>query len=272
MNSQIKDYLVFCLNICNDVMGIYKEKLNKSNHITHKENRDVVTALDYNIEEFVRIKIQESYPMHSVYGEEYGYSEGGLFDYEWIIDPIDGTVNFINGLDIYAFSIALKYKGKTIVGAVLDLCNSVTYHAIRGGGSFKNGSLVKSFERTTKSKNELSVSLLLPQHYSSEVKIKNIELLHLFYENSLSVRVLTCHSLELIYLALGKFDSTICIKTKGISSAASLLFLEELNGEIYKSHYIIEDSDVFGIVACTKNSIDIIKEFIIKSGGQIENY
>lgn len=271
MNSQLKELENFCLLMCVEAKKIIEKDYNEKNKINHKENNDVVTFLDQKIEKFVRKKIQENYPMHEVSGEEYGYSKRGTSDYEWIIDPIDGTVNFINNLEFSSFSIALKCKGETIVGAVYDFNNEVTYHAIKGVGSFKNGELLTPNKREEKSKKDLSVSLLLPQHYSPEIKKKNIELLHLLYENSLSVRVLTCHSLELIYLALGKFDATICIKTRGTSSAAAALFLQELNGRIYKSRFIIKDTEVVGLVACTKNSSDIIIDYIKETGGEINS-
>lgn len=269
MNFNLTYYSEFCLNICKEIVKIFKENKEKMNGIEHKENQDVVTMLDKKIEEYVREEIQASFPSHSIYGEEKGKLDRGS-DYQWVIDPIDGTVNFINKLEFYSFSIALKYKGKTIVGAVQDLPNNVTYHAIRGVGSFKNGKKIKINEINSKQKNEMSVSILLPHHYSSKIKDKNIELLRLLYENSLSVRVLTCHSLELIYLALGIFDATICIKTRGISSAASLLFLRELEGKIYRSRYIIGSYDVFGIVACNEYSNNAIKKMIIESGGSLE--
>lgn len=85
--------------------------------VSFKSRKDLVTVADKKVEDFIIGKIKESYPDHSVLGEETGLADTGS-DYMWIIDPIDGTTSFFHHQPFYAISIALNYKGGSILAAV----------------------------------------------------------------------------------------------------------------------------------------------------------
>lgn len=97
---------------------------------------DVVTRVDKECEAYIVRSILERYPDHAILGEEDGVQGTAGSDYRWVVDPLDGTTNFSQGLPLFAVSIALQYRGRTIVGAVYAPVLDELYTATDGGGAF----------------------------------------------------------------------------------------------------------------------------------------
>ena len=96
---------------------------------------DVVTRADKQSEEYIVRAITECYPDHAVLGEEGGSRGRAGSDYRWVVDPLDGTTNYSQGLPLFTVSIALQYKGETIVGVVYAPYLNEWFTATRGGGA-----------------------------------------------------------------------------------------------------------------------------------------
>lgn len=99
---------------------------------------DVVTRADKQGEAFLLEQIQKLFPDHAVLGEESG-AHAGTGDYLWVIDPLDGTNNFSQGLPVFTVSIGLQYKGKAVLGVVYAPYFDELYTAVKGGGAYLNG-------------------------------------------------------------------------------------------------------------------------------------
>lgn len=99
---------------------------------------DVVTRADKQGEAFLLEQIQKFFPDHAVLGEESG-AHAGTGDYLWVIDPLDGTNNFSQGLPVFTVSIGLQYKGEAVVGVVYAPYFDELYTAAKGGGAYLNG-------------------------------------------------------------------------------------------------------------------------------------
>lgn len=97
---------------------------------------DVVTRVDKECEAYIVRSILERYPDHAILGEEDGVQGTAGSDYRWVIDPLDGTTNFSQGLPLFTVSIALQYCGKTVIGAVYAPMLDELYTATAGGGAF----------------------------------------------------------------------------------------------------------------------------------------
>lgn len=97
---------------------------------------DVVTRVDKECEAYIVRSILERYPDHAILGEEDGVQGTAGSDYRWVIDPLDGTTNFSQGLPLFTVSIALQYCGKTVIGAVYAPVLNELYTATAGGGAF----------------------------------------------------------------------------------------------------------------------------------------
>lgn len=97
---------------------------------------DVVTRADKESEDFIVRSILDRYPDHKILGEEGGYRGNGDSEYMWVIDPLDGTTNYSQGLPLFCISVALQYKGETIVGVVFAPYVGELFTAVKGGGAY----------------------------------------------------------------------------------------------------------------------------------------
>ena len=97
---------------------------------------DVVTRADKESEEFIVRAITEKYPDHKILGEEGGFRGSAESDYLWVVDPLDGTTNYSQGLPVFCISIALQYKGETIVGVVYAPYLDELFAAAKGNGAY----------------------------------------------------------------------------------------------------------------------------------------
>ena len=117
-----------CLNIQQDLGEVH-----------YKSKKDVVTRADIASEKLIVEGIRKAFPTHSIRTEEAGVIEGTDPQYRWIIDPVDGTVNFSRGIPLWGISIALHFEGKPLVAAINLPKLGELFAAARGLGAFMNG-------------------------------------------------------------------------------------------------------------------------------------
>src|SRR5436190_17295682 len=106
--------------------------------VIEKQPNDFVTEIDQRVERDIIAAIKKSYPTHGVLGEESGEVGGEGSEYLWVIDPIDGTRNFIHGFPHYAVSIAIFYQNKLEHGVIYDPNKQELFTASRGKGAYLN--------------------------------------------------------------------------------------------------------------------------------------
>ena len=104
--------------------------------------RDLVSVADKAVEDLIVSRIRERFPEHDIFGEETGKS-GENSDYCWVIDPIDGTQNFVKNIPVFSVSIGLRYKGEYVAGCVHQPALGTTFSAEKGKGAFENGVPIK---------------------------------------------------------------------------------------------------------------------------------
>ncbi|MBV2235375.1 MAG: inositol monophosphatase [Sterolibacterium sp.] len=106
--------------------------------VSVKQQADFVTEVDKMAENAILEVLSDAYPEHAILAEESGHSGQADAEYQWIIDPLDGTTNFIHGFPQYAVSIALAHKGVLTQAVVYDTTRNELYTASKGGGAFLN--------------------------------------------------------------------------------------------------------------------------------------
>jgi myo-inositol-1(or 4)-monophosphatase len=111
--------------------------------INEKSQNDFVTEIDHMAEKEIIDQLRSSYPDHCFIGEESGTVKGDDNDSQWIIDPLDGTTNFIRGIPHYAVSIAFRHKGRIEHAVVYDPIKQEEFTASRGRGALLNGSRIR---------------------------------------------------------------------------------------------------------------------------------
>jgi len=110
--------------------------------VTKKGHQDLVSEADRNVETLIRKELAASFPDDGILGEEHGVEEG-TSGYTWVIDPIDGTANFVAGIPQWCVILACVYQGEVTVGVIHDPVCGETFRASLGGGAFLNGKPMK---------------------------------------------------------------------------------------------------------------------------------
>ena len=113
--------------------------------VAEKNPNDYVTDIDRRVEKLITNAIKKSYPSHGIIGEEYGETTGD--EYQWIIDPVDGTRNFIHGFPYFAISIGITYKNKIEHGVIYDPVRDELFTASRGRGAQLNSHKIRVSEQ-----------------------------------------------------------------------------------------------------------------------------
>ena len=138
LEDELKSLLPFAESVAIGAGKVTLEYFMKDVEVDRKEDDTPVTIADRKAEEYIRRRIEEEFPAHSILGEEEGESAGESA-YRWIIDPIDGTQSFIRGVPLYTVLLALEYEGEPQIGIVHVPHLRETVSAATGVGSFYNG-------------------------------------------------------------------------------------------------------------------------------------
>lgn len=188
---------------------------------------DVVTASDRESEELIRGSLLRARPDDSVLGEEDGPVEG-TSEVSWIVDPIDGTVNYYYDIPLYTVSIAAAYRGEVVAGVVHNPVTAETWTATRGGGAYLNRRLIR-----VSGQRDLSQALVGTGFgYSARKRAEQIAVLSHVITKVRDIRRTGCASLELCHVAMGRGDASFESGLKLWDYAAGLLIAEEAGARV----------------------------------------
>jgi len=135
-----------------------KTRMNEGIEVTFKtDHSDLVTSLDKEVETYLVNKILELYPSHNILGEENIGNRESADPHLWLIDPIDGTSNFVNRKKDFGVCVAFCKEGKGVFGIIYNVVDGKLFYAKRGGGAFLNGTKLEALNQTSSLKNELIV-------------------------------------------------------------------------------------------------------------------
>lgn len=197
--------------------------------VREKGPADLVTEADLASQDAIRHVIQAHYPQHAMIGEE--DAPGGTFfdqEYCWIVDPLDGTTNYVHQVPHYCVSVALVERGRPIAGAVYEPIHGECYTAGLGQGARLNGQPIR-----TSAVRDLSQALVAAS-FSAKVPAGSFEI-DQFVAALLgcqAVRRTGSAALNMAYLAAGRFDGFWAMSTKAWDVAAGALLITEAGGAI----------------------------------------
>lgn len=237
----------------------------RSELTVHKKGAiDLVTEIDTAVEREFRALIAERFPDHEVLGEEGGAGKEGKEGsrFRWIIDPIDGTTNYVHGLAIFCVSIALEIDGQLAVGVIYDPMAEELFTAERGEGARLNGQRIHVTE--TKDLGDA----LLCTGFPYSVREKPGHLIYGFAEfmrQSRAVRRLGSAALDLCYVAAGRFDAFYEESLQAWDIAAGALLVEEAGGRVtgtrgeaftaHAGHVVASNGHLHGVVLSTLDTV-----------------
>ncbi|WNS80489.1 inositol monophosphatase family protein [Domibacillus sp. DTU_2020_1001157_1_SI_ALB_TIR_016] len=222
-----EEYTAFAIELGKEAGAFLRPNAGKAGGQTIKAAKDFVTEMDIKVEALIIERIQQKYPEHRIFSEEAGVIEADS-DYEWVIDPIDGTINYSIGVPQYGVSIALTYKGEPIVG-VIDLPGlDETYWASKGGGAFKDGEPIRV--RNVPLAESFVSHSDFAKDGSKEANVQRLDLLSKIVNDVYRVRIIGTAAVTLAYIAAGKWDAALYMNPAFYDIAAGQLLVTEAGG------------------------------------------
>jgi len=194
-----------------------------------KSENDFVTIADRESEEAVLKCLEDRFPGHRVLSEEAGYRGGDASEFEWIVDPLDGTTNFLQGLPTYAVSVACRKGDEMLAAAVLAPDRGDLFTACLGGGAFWNDRPISVSSR------EGLKGAFLATGYPFKAKAALDLYLDVFRDVFLEARAIRrcgAAALDLAYTAAGIFDGFFEFRLSAWDVAAGGLLIEEAGGAV----------------------------------------
>ncbi len=207
---------------------ILHDRYEKDNKVSYKGVIDLVTDVDHASEAYILGEIQSRFPTHRILSEEAGGLDGHD-EHLWLIDPIDGTVNFAHGVPFFSVSIAYAHKGVVTHGAVYDPMRDEMFTGERGHGSHLNGRVLKVSDAE-----ELVRSLMVtgfPYDLWTTDR-NNLEFFGKFARSSQGVRRLGSAALDLCYVAAGRIDGYWELSLNPWDLAAGGVIAEEAGARV----------------------------------------
>ncbi|MEJ7738879.1 MAG: inositol monophosphatase family protein [Chitinophagaceae bacterium] len=189
---------------------------------------DLVTEADLASEKVIIQTIKESFPDHFILSEEVGELKMDS-EYKWFVDPIDGTVNFANGIPLCCVSIGLEKNGEMILGAVYNPIMKEFFFAQKGEGAFLNDKKIR-----VSNKSEVLRSCLVTGFPYSYLDMPNgpLQVFERFLRKGIPVRRLGSAAIDLCWVAIGRFDGFYEHKLQAWDSAAGSLIVQEAGGKV----------------------------------------
>jgi myo-inositol-1(or 4)-monophosphatase len=221
----MKDTLLYAVKAAGDLM---QSRFQTDFSISSKEGaNNLVTEVDQASERLIRSIIHEAYPEHGIIGEEYEARQTHA-EYRWIVDPIDGTMNYARGLPLCCVSIGLMKEEEIIMGAVYNPMLGELFFAEKGKGAFLNDSRISISQNTDFSRSCLVTGF--PYQFPNGVDVTKA--FCILVKKGLPVRRLGSAAMDLCWVACGRFDGFWEYNLNPWDIAAGYLIVEEAGGTI----------------------------------------
>jgi myo-inositol-1(or 4)-monophosphatase len=197
--------------------------------ITEKSHNDFVSEVDKRAEQEIIRTLHKAYPEHGILAEESGTHQGN--DYEWVIDPLDGTTNFLYGFPHFAVSIALRHKNRLEQAVVYDPIRDEMFTASRGGGAQLNGKRIRVTNRRGLEGALLGTGIPFREEQMPYMEAY-LQMMQALIPGSAGIRRAGSAALDLAYVAAGRLDGFWEIGLNRWDIAAGVLLIEEAGGLI----------------------------------------
>ena len=190
-----------------------------------KDRNDFVTEVDQQAEKEIINILRKAYPGHGILAEESGLTDGD--DYQWIIDPLDGTTNFLHGFPQFAVSIALRHKGRLEQAVVYDPMRQELFTATRGAGAMLNDRRIRVTKRISLEGALLGTGFpFKAQHHLDAY----LDMFRALFPRTAGIRRPGSAALDLSYVAAGRLDGFWEIGLNIWDMAAGVLLIQEAGG------------------------------------------
>lgn len=213
--------------------------------IDQKGKNDFASEVDRAAEREIINIIRTAYPDHAILAEESGEHQGN--DFVWVIDPLDGTTNFLHGFPQYAVSIALKYKGRLEVAAIYDPLRDELFTAKRGGGAMLNNRRLRVTNQTSMKGALIGTGFPFKTDLHLEAYVGMFKAISM---QAAGIRRAGAAALDLAYVAAGRMDGFWEIGIMEWDMAAGILLIKEAGGVVtdfsFNDNYLASGNVIAG--------------------------
>ena len=233
--------------------------------VVAKGVNDYVSEVDIIAEQEIIYHLQKAYPDHAILGEETGLTGSDEAEYQWIIDPLDGTTNYARGIPHYAISIACLHKGKLEHAVIVDPVRREEFTASRGRGAQLNGRRLRVSKRNSLDGALLGTGIPFKGHCDDKLEAyaKTVEVLA---GECAGIRRAGAASLDLAYVAAGRLDAFWEIGLAKWDIAAGALLIKEAGGLVSdinaSDNYLESGNIVCGNPKCFKAVLQVTKPLL----------
>ena len=190
-----------------------------------KDRNDFVTEVDRQAEQEIIYTLRKAFPDHGILAEESGLREGD--ENQWIIDPLDGTTNFLHGFPQFAVSIAMRHKGRMEHGVIYDPLRQELFTASRGAGAMLNDRRIRVTKRKTLEGSLLGTGFPFKSQHHLETYL---DMFRALFPQTAGIRRAGSAALDLAYVASGRLDGFWEIGLNIWDMAAGVLLIQEAGG------------------------------------------
>ncbi len=223
------DFLDVAVAAAREAGEIISAAMDRPKNISYKGEVDLVTETDNKSEAAILARLHREFPHHAIIAEEGGASgPGASAEYQWHVDPLDGTTNFAHGYPVFAVSLGLLQHGEPLIAAIYNPVTRDIFTAIHGQGAHRNGSAIHVSAVDTLSRSLLATGF--PSH--KRVQNPNINYYWEFTLRSHGVRRAGAAALDLCSVACGHFEGFWEFGLKSWDTAAGLLLVREAGGKV----------------------------------------
>lgn len=201
---------------------------------------DFVTDIDKKSDEMIIEFINKNYPSHQLLTEEHGIL-GPKSEWCWVIDPIDGTTNFIHSYPLHSISVGLKYKDETVLGVVVLPVLNMKFHAIKGSGAFLNDKQIFVSKQSNLEKSLISTGF----PYSRAIHNPNLVYFNKIINKIAGIRRSGSAAIDICFTAAGYTDGYFEFNINEWDYCAGRLILKEAGGRCYEKKICSDTMFIF---------------------------
>jgi myo-inositol-1(or 4)-monophosphatase len=223
----MKHYFDAAENAARAAGKLLRENFQQQQHVHAAAAHDIKLEIDVRTQELIGKLLLDEFPEHALYGEE-GIVGDQSSDYQWIVDPLDGTVNYFYGIPHFCVSIALRLQKQIVVGVIYDPIRNEMWTAQRGDVSKLNGAPIHVSDRAELGEAVISIGLAK----TGETISTNFPRLQQMIHRVRKCRVFGSAALDLAYVASGRFDAYIETGISLWDIAAGALLVENAGGTV----------------------------------------
>ena len=252
------EILNLAITAAKDAGAFLLDNFGKVSQIEAKGDRNFATNVDKAAEKIIIDKIKAVFPRHGIIAEESGAS-GPDDDYLWIIDPLDGTHNFIRNIDIFGVSIGIVHKDKFVAGVIYMPKDNELYIGEKGSGAYKNDQRIHVSSKDNLK--ECSISFDSSIRYSPEVMLKSLDELA---RKVFNIRMFGSSVRVLSYIAEGKLDFAVEYHDCPWDFSGGVCIIEEAGGKLTSLSKGPLTYKTIGYIASNTKIHELVEEIVCR--------